>query len=304
MKNYWLKGHMERNRQKTEWKPFRIQILEEFIKTNAYFSVDLEHELSSLPSWFAEEDILHQCLNETYDIQAAKSHVFMHLYTNASQQANAIGLLIKTSHQAGWQLWRTLYEAHIVCEFLAQYCGEHPQVFRGYISSTLLRSWIRGRESYNKLCGRSGRDPHYDETVISHMKLMYKEKFGSRIQDYVWANSVLQKGPNYRVSFADMSNKIDDDMKIFYRITSEEVHPTLGHKFALLTTSLPLLSVPMMPGRGPFSYQEMSLDYLTARVLRQITIRVPDFLNLDGKWRARWTRLSKIAEDVLDKLKQ
>ena len=127
---------------------------------------------------------VHQCLNETYDLQAAKSYVFMHLYTNASQQANAIGLLIEKSYWAGWQLWRTLYEAYVVCEFLARFCSEHPQVFRDYISSTLLRSWIRQQESYNELCGRSGKEPHYAESVISHMKSTYKEKFGSGIRDY------------------------------------------------------------------------------------------------------------------------
>lgn len=304
MENYWLKRHMERSRQQTEWKPHRIQILEEFIKKAAYFSVDLEKDLACHPSWFAEEEILYQCLNDAYDIEAAKSHVFMHLYTNASQQANAIGLLIWESHQAAWQLWRTLYEAYVVCEFLARYCGEYPQVFRDYISGTLLRSWIRHRESYNRLAGRSGRKPHYDESVISQMKSVYQRKFGSRSQDYVWATSVFQRKPKSRVTFKDISDKVDDDMKVFYRVTSEEIHPTLGHKFALLTTSLPLLQVPMMPGSGPFSYQEMSLDYLTASALRKITVRVPDFLNLDGEWRTRWAGLSRVAENVLDKLKQ
>ena len=296
---------MERSGQKPDWKPHRIQILEELIRETAYFSADLEKDLVCRPSWFDEEDILHQCLNETYDLQAAKSYVFMHLYTNASQQANAIGLLIEKSYWAGWQLWRTLYEAHVVCEFLARFCSERPQVFRDYISSTLLRSWIRQRESYNELCGRSGKEPHYAESVISHMKSTYKEKFRSEIRDYGWAQPVFQENnPGSRVLFADILKKIGDGMNIFYRCASQEIHPTLGHRFALLTTSLPLLSVPMLPGNGPFSYREMALDYLTANVLRKITNRVTDFLNLDGDWRTRWDCLSKLSEDVLAKLKQ
>ena len=303
MKHYWLERHMERSCQKPDWKPHRIQILEELIRETAYFNVDLGTGLVCRPSWFDEEELLHQCLNETYAIQAATSHVFMHLYTSANQQANAIGLLIEKSCWAGWQLWRTLYECHAVCEFLARFCNEHPQVFRDYISHTLLSSWIRQRESYNELCKRSGKEPHYDELIIADMRSTYKDKFKSSIQDYGWAQSIFQeKKPGSRIRFAEILEKIGDDMSIFYRRASEEIHPTLGHRFALLTTSLPLSAVPMLPGNGPLSYRVMSLDYLTAKLLREITSRVTDFLDLNEDLRTRWDCLSKLGDDVLDKL--
>ena len=305
MKNYWLERYMERDCKKPDWKPDRVKTLESLIQETAHFAVDLEKDLVRRPSPFQEGHILDQCIDETYDPQEAKSWVFLHLYTHAIHQANAIGILIEAScSETSWQLWRTLYESHAVCEFLVRFCNESPQVFRDYISNALLRFWIRKQKNYNELCKRSGKETHYDESTIFYAKSLYKRRFGAKIHEYAWAKSLFKnKKPTSPVRFAEILEKLEDDMTIFYRLASAEIHPTLGHRFVLLGTSLPLSPVPSLPGDGPFSYREMTLEHLTADVLRKMTSRVIEFLPLDGSWRARLDCLSKLGENVLDKLK-
>ena len=298
MNNYWLKRYLEIE-GKLNWDRNRVETLESLIRETAYFVVEVECFTSnSSPSLFDEGEAVNQCIKGTYDQEKAKSWVYIHLYRHAVRQANAIGILIEESCvQEGLQLWRSLFEAYVICEFLAIHCSENSQIFQDYISHSLLRSWIRSKEDYNNICKGKGKESHYDESEICSMKEIFKCKFKS-YEDYSWARSVFEDIPN----FLNILDRVDSDMKIFYRLSSKEIHPTIGHRFALAGVSLPLPIIPMIPPGDVFNLKETYLDYLTAKLLVQMTSRISDFLILDESLMKRSESLRKLGKDVLNKL--
>ena len=297
MNNYWLKRYLEIE-GKLNWDRNRVEILESLIRETSYFVVDLERLIPN-PSPFNEGEVVAQCIKGTYDQEKAKSWVYMHLYGHAVRQANTIGILIEESCiQSGLQLWRSLFEAYVICEFLAIHCSENPQIFRDYISHSLLRSWIRSKENYNNICKEKGKESRYDESEICSMKEIFKCKFVSLGRDYSWARSIFEYIPDFR----NILDRVDSDMEIFYHLSSKEIHPTIGHRFALAGLSLPLPMIPMMPINDVFNLEEMYLDYLTAKPLVQMTSRISDFLILDESLMKRLESLRKLGKDVLNKL--
>ena len=298
MDNYWLKRHIEIEGLNLEWNLDREEMLKTLIKETSHLVVDLER-LTPNPSPFDEGEAVVQCIEGTYDREKAKSWVCMHLYGHAVRQATAIGILIEESCvQAGFQLWRSLFEAHVICDFLVSSCQNTPQVFQDYISHSLLRSGIRHKTKYNELCKKKEKEPHYKESDIDYMKCLFRCKFGSKARDYTWAKCKF----GFEPTFSKILEYVDNDMEIFYNLSSKEIHPTLGHRSVITDLSLPLPTIPILPINDVFNVEEMYLDHLTAKSLVQMTSRVNDFLNLDESLRERLESLKELGKDVLDKL--
>ena len=299
MKNYVSERYLERYTPPLEWKPKRLQILEKLIYQTSHFYVDLEKS-TDIPNLLHEDQVVMECIEGSYSPQKAKFWVFIHLYGHAIEQANSIGMLLEGSFaRTPYQLWRTLCETYVICKFLATCCKEQPQVFQDYISHTLLRFWIRKEENFNQLCRDRKYPPchYYDEDRAKHNTRIYKSKFG-KFRDYAWARSIIKKK---KVSFHDIMKQIKGDMTIFYRLASQEIHPTLGTKFMLPHATLPLEPIFMLPLP---SYQEMGPTYLTAWTLSEITRHVDSFLDLDQETRKSWDSLVQVGDDTLEQLMQ
>ena len=295
MKNYYLEKDLSRFQPPPAWKPDGVKILERLIEQTTDFVVDIERSERFIPSVMDEGTIVEQCIEGCYDEEKAKYWIFMHLYQHAVCQANAIGILIEKSFYRGvLQLWRTLFEAYVLCEWFAEHHRENPRLFQDYISHSLLRSWIRYMDNHNKLCKKKGRDAKYDESEIKVMKSMFKNRFRS-YRDYSWAEPTLGETPRFR----DLMDDVNAEEKVLYRLSSQEIHPTLGSRFVLRDISLPLQPVPM-----PFTGATSTLDYATARTLTQMTSRVSDFLVLNKSLQERLESLIALSNDVLDKLKK
>ena len=90
-------------------------------------------------------------------------------------------------------------------------------------------------------------------------------------------------------------------MSLFYRISSREIHTTLGQRFALLGTHLPLPAVPIN-SLGVAGYQEAQIDHLTANVIGRVTSRVDSFCALDDDMMDRFNRLKELGKNVMETL--
>ncbi len=298
MENHLLMRTLERDGKSLKWDRARIEIFESLIRETSFFFAELERSMPN-PSPFDEGEALGQCLNGSYDQQQAKSWIVVHLYGHAVRQANAIGILIEQSCiRAGLQLWRSLFEAHVICDFLVKSCKDTPQVYQDYISHSLLRFAIRHKENYNKLRREKRKQPYYDESEICSMIQQFKRKYGSPSNDYSWTKSILGNSTKFRT----ILDRTESDMKIFYDLSSKEVHPTIGHRFALAGVRLPLPMVPLMPFNDEFKIEQMYLDYLTAKPLAQMTNQVGDTLVLDEPMRQHFASLQALGTDVVGKL--
>ena len=297
MKNYMIEKDLASQTPPLKWKPERLHVLEELIKETVDFGLALRKEFR-LPSLLDYGNEIKECIQGTYDLQKAKSWVFLHLYRHACNQANAIGILIEASCvPTPYQLWRTLYEAYVVCEFLASFCKENSQIFRDYIVHDFLRSWIRWQESVNKAYKDQGKDPYYPEGEVQSNHQIYKASLSS-FAPYIWAKPVLGK----QHTLKDIMEKLEDDMAIFYGFTTQEVHPTLGDRFVLPDLTLPLEPVFILNGEGSLSREKMDLKYITAKVLTRLTRRTPDFLNLNQDRLGCWERLCQLGRAAVDRL--
>ena len=278
MKNYYLEKDLSRFQPPPAWTPDRVKILERLIERTTDFVVDIERSGSFIPSVMDEGTIAEQCVEGCFDEEKAKNWVFLHLYRHAVCQANAIGILIeKSSFRGVLQLWRSLFEAYTLCKWFAKNHGENPRLIQDYIGHSLLRSWITYMDNYNKLCKKKGRKIQYDESGIKIMRSMFEDRFGS-YSDYSWTKPTLGK----TLKFRDLMNDANEEDKVLYRLSSQEIHPTLGNRFLLKGVSLPLQVFPM-----PFTGATSSLDYATARTLTQMTSRVSDFLVLNKSLQER-----------------
>ena len=295
MENYWLKRYIETSTQRLAFNLARIKILEPLIRETAYFVVDLER-IRQTPSWFQEEEILAECLEGTYDHDKAKSWIYLDLYGHAMRQANTIGLLIEQScTQEGLQQWRSLFEAYVICEFLAPLSKRGPQILHDYIVHGLLSSSQRYTAEYNELCRRRGRKPRYEQSAVDSVECTLKDRFGAKQGDYLWAKSELGDRP----TFKKMAHSVDPDMAVFYHFSSKEIHPSIGHRIALAGLALPLPAIPMLPINDVFSLNEIFLDSLTAKHLVAMTDRASDFLTLDRALAERLDSLRLLGKDVL-----
>lgn len=186
----------------------------------------------------------------------------------------------------------------MICDFIVNSCKERPQVYQDYISHSLLRFAKRFKENYNRLRVENGKEPYFNESEICTINQQLKCRFGSAIKDYSWAKSVFGSSPTFRT----ILDCTESDLKIFYDLSSKEVHPTIGHRFVLADVRLPLAMVPMMPINDEFKIDQMYLDYLTAKPLARMTKQVGDNLDLDEPMRQHFESLQALGTDVVDKL--
>ena len=302
IRNYLLERYIEDENARYEddsefiWQyDKRMDIVEPLIRDTADFGVDIAR-LSKSPSAFDEGNLVRECIRGIYDAENARSWIFSHLYKHAIDQANAVYILFSTSHVSqGFQLWRSLYETYVICEFI-NIQRSNGTLLQDYISHTLLRSWIRTKERINGLCKKNGEALKYDESQIAECKRLYASKNWKPNEDYGWAKPVFSKK---KCSFRDVLCYIGDELTIFYQVSSMEVRPTLGQRFALLGMgNLPLPAVPMS-AFGVVDTEEMQLDLLTATVLHGITCRADAFVRLDGEMTRRLQTLKRKGESIL-----
>lgn len=282
----------------------RIEICEPFIRDSADFASVLGC-LTKTPSPFDEGEVVLQCLDGDCNSNIVKSWIFNHLYNYVVQQANAIFVLIENSFiQNGLQLWRSLFEASVICEFLAENQEQYPNLCQDYITHSMFLMWIRHKKDYNTYWQKKGNEPYYDASVISKMESELTRKFGKKYRaNYSWTRPSFGK----LLPFGTMLDRIDgnEQLSFFYNLSSKEIHPTLGHRFLSLGFVLPPPIVPMLPcGEGHMfrNYNEMLLDYITVKVLLRITKRAKDFLALDDEMQQRSDSLVLTGEQVLERL--
>jgi len=276
----------------------RMKILEPLIRDTARFSVELLDYLN-IPSSFDEGDVVLECIRGTYDAEQAKCWIYSHFHKHAAVQANAIYVLFSTSfYSQGFQLWRSLFETHIVCEFLCKHVS-NVTLFQDYIAHTLLRSWLRIYKDANTWSKKIGTGPKYSQEQIdklNEIKHLFEAKECKLSDDYGWTKSVLKAGRTFR----DILNHVESDMSVFYRIASMEIHPTLGHRFAYSGLNLPLPAVPMSLFGIHDREEELQLDYVTAKVLHLITCRIDRFVSLRADMEARFEGLKRNGECALE----
>ena len=312
MRNYKLEQDIElstvRNADGSElvWKfNDRVDICEPFIKQYVDFAKDLR-QIAETPSLFDEGEVVSQCLNHKCKLETVKSWVFLHLFDHAVQQANAIFFLLEASFiQPGLQLWRSLLEASVICDFIAKNQAQNPKMCQDYLVHTLLRMWIRHKKDYNRHWQRKRKEPYYNPAEISMMESDFERTFGrSYNDDYSWTRPSIGKS----LKFSDMLEGIEghERLMLYYRLSSKEIHPTIGSKYVILgLSSLPLPIVPMLPrgdGHVFSSFDEMYLDRLTVEVLLLITNRVGSFLTLDSELKQSLSAILADGRSVLRKL--
>ncbi len=282
----------------------RIDICEPFMRQSVDFAMDLKHS-AGIPSLFDEGEIVSQCINHECKPETVKSWIFLYLFDHAVQQANAILFLHEASFiQSGIQLWRSLLEASVICEFIAKNQAQYPNLCQDYIVHTLLRMWIRHKNDYNRHWQKTEKEPYYDPAEICMMEADFERRFGSSYNDdYSWTIPSFGKS----IKLSEMLEGIDgqDRLKYFYRLSSKEIHPTLGSRYMALGFSLPLPIVPMLPrGDGHIfsNYYEMHLDHLTIMVLLLISNRVGSFLTLEDDLQQRLDTILAAGKSVMEKL--
>lgn len=304
MRNYWIERSIQdENATYDDHTEFvwqydqRMKIVEPLIRDTACFAADVS-KLCQRPSLMSEGAAVRECIEGVYDVGKARSWIFSYLYQQETCQANAVYILFSSSHiSQGFQLWRTLFETYVICDFL-RIRASNSVLLLDYISHTLLRSWIRMKEGVNSLCQNDGVELKYEKSQIDSCKDLYKSKNWKLNEDYAWAKSILNKD---RCKFHDILNEVDSDLSIFYRISSMEVHPTLGDRFALLSLgTLPLPAVPVS-SYGIVEQEDLQLDSLTTKILHRMTCMAKTFLQLNAELDEQLETLKIRGMDVLEK---
>ena len=245
-----------------------------------------------------------ECLKGEYNQERAASWVFSHLYRYAIDQANATYSLLVASHiSSGFQLWRSLFETHVICEFISKNLS-NSVLLQDYICHNLLLSWIRMKKDANEFSRLNNRQQKYDDRDIEYLKDLYRSKGWVLNDEHAWARSVFQNMPsNKPCRFADIRKRVNSDLSVFYRISSREVHPNLEQQFVSLGTYLPIPAVPMILFNTVES-REIQLDYLTAKVLHRMTGRADSFLSLSDEMSNQLKRLEELGRQTLQECKE
>ena len=169
----------------------RMKVVEPLIRETARFGVELIERARS-PSLLDEGELVMDCLEGKYSHEQAASWAFSYLYEHAICQANATYVLFATSYvSSGFQLCRSLFETHVICEFLNKNIS-NSVLLQDYISHTLLLSWIRMKDDVNALCRRNGVKEKYDDRQITELKNLYKSKGWKLNEEYAWAKSTFE----------------------------------------------------------------------------------------------------------------
>ena len=294
MKNYWLERVLNRWNTDLPWDLKRVQLLESLIRSTAEFGVELANHLGE-PSLFDYDSIIKDHATGSCDPNKIREWVYVSLLQKAVQDANAVALLRSESFGSqAINLWRSLFEADVLCQYIADRPTDVHLTCR-YAIHSIIRSSVRRWEEFNKICCRLGEPAYYTTEEIDRSKKLYKELIGKWAEDYAWTHN-----PGHK-TFNTIAQAINSDM-LFYRVANNEVHPTFGEAAMLTGLRLPLPAVPLLPVGVNHDLGEMSLEFQTAKLLSSTIRRVTDYTSLTTNLQDSLTDLTGLAETVLRNL--
>ena len=291
MKNHLLEYVIEKDNLDLPWDPTRVHLLESVVKPTAQFSVELDGHLGPL-SIVDYGPVVQDHRNGSCDQDKVRAWVYADLLRKAVQDANAVALLTsKSLWSQALNLWRSLFETEVVCHYIGDSSSDDHVACR-YAIHSIIRPTVRRWEEFNETCRRRGKREHYTPEQIELRKGVYREQFGKRPGDYAWT-----KEPTHR-TFEKIAQATDSDM-LFYRIASNDVHPTFGEAVMATDMSLPLPVIPLLPIDVAHGIDELSLEYQTAKSLSNTIRRVTDYTTLTVDLQGSLTALRELAEAVL-----
>ena len=293
MKNFWLEGMLERETRSLPWDLKRIQILESLIRSTAHFGIQLDDHFD-LPSIFDYDSIVQGHLNDSCDPNRVRAWVYVSLLRKAIQDANAVALLrSKSLSSQALNLWRSLFETDVVCQYVGKRSQEDDHLACRYAIHSIIRSTVRRWEEFNRLCRRLEMPECYTTEEINRRKAMYKKVIGNWGRDYTWTGG--------HDTFEKIAQASNSDM-LFYRIANNEVHPTIGQSEMIIDLTLPLRAMPLLPIGNALDAGELSLEFQTAKLLINTTRRVTDYTTLTTHLQDSLATLMEFSEEVLQDL--
>ena len=298
MKNYLLEYSLEDYNKNPSCDLSYIELLESLVNSAAKFSGDFD-KCFVRPSLFDYGSILEDHWNGSCIQNNLRVLVYASLLRKAVEDANAIALLrSKSLWSQALNLWRSLFETEVVCRYISNSSLDDHLACR-YAIHSMLRKTVRRWESVNETCRRLGKKEEYSAEEIQLRKDAYWEEFGFGYDtgDYAWTRKKTHN------NFSKIAEATKSDV-IFYRIASNEVHPTFGEDVMSLSMSLPMLAVPLLPGGSTFNSRELLLEFQTAQSLSNVISRVTDYTDLSTHLEGSLTALKERAEAVLRDLSE
>ena len=296
MKNYWLERELERENTDLPWDLKRVQLLESLIRSTAEFGVELANHLGE-PSLFDCDSIIKDHATGSCDPNKIREWVYVSLLQKAVQDANAVALLRRESFGSqAINLWRSLFEADVLCQYIADRPTDVHLNCR-YAIHSIIRSTVRRWKEFNKICCRLGKPPHYSTEEIEHRKDLYKDQVGKWKDVYAWTHN-----PRHN-NFNTIAQATNSDM-LFYSVANNEVHPTFGEAAMLTGLRLPLPAAPLLPVGVNHDLGEMSLEFQTAKLLSSTIRRVTDYTTPPIHLQDSMATLQVLAGQVLRDLSQ
>ena len=291
MKNYWLDYLLKNENKDLLWDLTHVRLVKSLVKSTVQFSVDLDGHFGR-PPIFAYGSIVQDHRNGSCDQDKVRAWVYADLLRKAVQDANAVALLrSKSLWSQALNLWRSLFETEVVCHYIGDRSSD-DHVACLYAIHSIIRPTVRRSEEFNETCRRRGKREHYSSEEIELRKGVYREQFGKQPGDYAWT-----KEPTHK-TFEKIAQATDSDM-LFYRIASNEVHPTFGEAVMATDMILPLPVIPLLPIDVAHGIDELSLEYQTTKSLSNTIRRVTDYTTLTVDLQGSLTALRELAEAVL-----
>ncbi|MCY4086143.1 MAG: DUF5677 domain-containing protein [Actinomycetia bacterium] len=215
----------------------------------------------------------------------------------AVEESNAVALLrSKSLWSQALNLWRSLFETEVVCHYIGNSPLDDHLACRFAIHS-MLRKTVRRWEAVNETCLRCGKEEEYSIDEIQLRKDVYQKEFGDDTGGYAWTSKETH------TSFRRIAKATGSDM-LFYRIASNEVHPTFGEDVAALGTGLPMPAVPLLPIGSTFNSRELLLEFQAGKSLSNTINLVTDYTDLPNHLGDSLTALKERAETVLRSLSE
>ena len=293
VKNYWIEGVLEKEHTVLTWDLKRVQLLESLIKRTAQFGVELDGHFEHL-SIFDYDSIVQDHLNGSCDPNRVKAWVYVSLLRKAVQDANAVALLrSKSLTSQALNLWRSLFETDVVCQYVGDRSLKDDHLTCRYAIHSIIRPTVRRWKEFNKICSRRGLPEYYTSEKINRMTDDYKKVIGEWRGDYKWTDKYN--------TFEEIAQAINSDM-LFYRIANNEIHPTIGQAEVVSNTTLPLPAMPLLPIGILHDAGKLSLEFQTAKSLKNTTWRVTDYTTLTSHLHDSLTALKDLSEEVLQNL--
>ena len=291
MKNYWLERVLEKENTTLSWDLNRVQLLESLIRPTTEFGVELASHIGQ-PSIFDYESIIQDHTSGSCDPNNVRAWVYVSLLRKAVQDANAVALLRSESlWSQAINLWRSLFQTDVVCQYVGDRSSNDHLPCR-YVIHSIIRPTVRRWEEFNATCRALGKPERYPHEEIERRKGVYEREFGKRRGPYAWTPE-----PKHN-TFESIAQATKSDM-LFYCIANNEVHPTFGEAAMVTNSSLPLPVVPLLPVGITHDVGELSLEFQTARLLRNTTRRVTDYTTLTIHLQDSMTTLNQLAKAVL-----